>query len=45
MKKSNWLPHLKKWEAEDEGFPGPFQMMKPKDCIDPETDSDDESEN
>ena len=45
MKKSNWLPHLKKWEAEDEGFPGPFQMMKPKDCIDPEIDSDDESEN
>jgi len=45
MKKSNWLPHLTKWESEDEGFPGPFQMMKPKDCIDPEIDSDDELEN
>ena len=48
IKKRFLRPYLSKWESQDEDYEGPYQMMRPRDVIDPEIDSDvnsdDESE-
>ena len=37
-------PYLTKWESEDENYSGPYQMMRPSEVVDPEVDSDEETE-